>query len=168
MAIWKLAEQGPLSMTVMEITEQEGKFGVQYAVDGATADGEEVRLYVSIKGLTSQLARLKLDTESAIGQALYFEQVMKDGTRYTNISRGTGGPSKAAPARTASSATAAGTTVAAVATRPKMTVAEAAKLYGECVDAAMMTLGNKLQEAEVPFDGKDIAAAAATLYISLK
>jgi hypothetical protein len=102
MAIWKLAEHGPVSITVAEITEMTGgKFpnNPQVAVDGVTEDGEEVRLYVGSKGLKQQLERLKLDVDSAIGQQLYFEQVVKDGTKYTNISRGTGGPAKvAAPA----------------------------------------------------------------------
>ena len=167
MAIWKLAEQGPVALTVTKITEMTGgKFpnNPQMAVDGVTVDGEEIRLYVGAKGLEQQLERLKLGPDRAVGQQLYFEQVMKDGTRYTNISRGTGSPKAAAP----SAAKAASPAAAPVAARPKMTVAEAAKLYGECVDAAMMTLGAKLEQAEVPFDGKDIAAAAATLYISLK
>lgn len=162
MAIWKLAEHGPVSITVTEISEQEGKFGPQFAVDGVTEDGEEVRLFVSTKALTSQLGRLKLDVDTALGQQLYFEQVSKDGTKYTNISRGTGGPAKAAGAPS-------GAKPAAAPARPaRLTPAEAAKVYAECVDLAMATLGARLEQAEVPFDGAVIQSAAATLFIACK
>lgn len=166
MAIWKLAEHGPVAITVTEISEQEGKFGPQFAVDGvvsdATADNEEVRLFVSTKALVQQLGRLKLDVDSAIGQQLYFEQVSKDGTKYTNISRGTGGPAKAAGAPSGAKP------AAAPAAPARMTPAEAAKVYAECVDLAMATLGARLEQAEVPFDGAVIQSAAATLFIACK
>lgn len=165
MAIWKLAEHGPVSITVTEISEQEGKYGPQFAVDGVTEDGEEVRLFVSTKALTSQLGRLKLDVDTALGQQLYFEQVTKDGTRYTNISRGTGGPAKAAGAPSGAKPAAA---PAAPARPARLTPAEAAKMYAECVDLAMATLGARLEQAEVPFDGAVIQSAAATLFIACK
>ena len=165
MAIWKLAEHGPVAITVTEITEQEGKFGPQFAVDGVTEDGEEARLFVSTKALTSQLGRLKLDVDSALGQQLYFEQVSKDGTKYTNISRGTGGPTKAAGAPSGAKPAAA---PAAPARPARLTPAEAAKVYAECVDLAMATLGARLEQAEVPFDGAVIQSAAATLFIACK
>jgi hypothetical protein len=165
MAIWKLAEHGPVAITVTEISEQEGKFGPQFAVDGVTEDGEEARLFVSTKALTSQLGRLKLDVDTALGQQLYFEQVSKDGTKYTNISRGTGGPAKAAGAPSGAKPAAAPAAPARVA---RMTPAEAAKVYAECVDLAMATLGARLEQAEVPFDGAVIQAAAATLFIACK
>ncbi len=167
MAIWKLAEHGPVAITVTEISESEGKFGPQFAVDGVTADGEEARLFVSTKALTSQLGRLKLDVDTALGQQLYFEQVVKDGTKYTNISRGTGGPAKvAAPAGAKPAAAAAAP--AAPARAARLTPAEAAKVYAECVDLAMATLGARLEQAEVPFDGAVIQSAAATLFIACK
>jgi hypothetical protein len=165
MAIWKLAEHGPVAITVTEISEQEGKFGPQFAVDGVTEDGEEARLFVSTKALTSQLGRLKLDVDSALGQQLYFEQVSKDGTKYTNISRGTGGPTKAAGAPSGAKPAAA---PAAPARPARLTPAEAAKVYAECVDLAMATLGARLEQAEVPFDGAVIQSAAATLFIACK
>jgi hypothetical protein len=165
MAIWKLAEHGPVSITVTEISEQEGKFGPQFAVDGVTEDGEEARLFVSTKALTSQLGRLKLDVDTALGQQLYFEQVSKDGTKYTNISRGTGGPAKAAGAPSGAKPAAAPAAPARVA---RMTPAEAAKVYAECVNLAMATLGARLEQAEVPFDGAVIQSAAATLFIACK
>ena len=172
MAIWKLAEHGPVSITVTEISEQEGKFGPQFAVDGvvsdATADNEEVRLFVSTKALVQQLGRLKLDVDSAIGQQLYFEQVSKDGTKYTNISRGTGGPAKAAGAPSGAKPAAASAAPAAPARVARLTPAEAAKVYAECVDLAMATLGARLEQAEVPFDGAVIQSAAATLFIACK
>jgi len=165
MAIWKLAEHGPVAITVTEISEQEGKFGPQFAVDGVTEDGEEARLFVSTKALVQQLGRLKLDVDSALGQQLYFEQVSKDGTKYTNISRGTGGPAKAAGAPSGAKPAAAPAAPARVA---RMTPAEAAKVYAECVDLAMATLGARLEQAEVPFDGAVIQSAAATLFIACK
>jgi len=169
MAIWKLAEHGPVAITVTEISEQEGKFGPQFAVDGvvsdATADNEEVRLFVSTKALVQQLGRLKLDVDTALGQQLYFEQVSKDGTKYTNISRGTGGPARAAGAPSGAKPAAAPAAPARVA---RMTPAEAAKVYEECVNWAMATLGARLEQAEVPFDGAVIQAAAATLFIACK
>jgi hypothetical protein len=169
MAIWKLAEHGPVAITVTEISESEGKFGPQFAVDGVTADGEEVRLYVTSKGLKQQLERLKLDVDSAIGQQLYFEQVVKDGTKYTNISRGTGGPAKVtAPGASPAGAKPAAAAPAAPARAARLTPAEAAKVYAECVDLAMATLGARLEAAEVPFDGATIQAAAATLFIACK
>jgi hypothetical protein len=166
MAIWKLAEHGPVSITVTEITEQEGKFGPQFAVDGVTADGEGARLFVSTKALVQQLGRLKLDVDTALGQQLYFEQVSKDGTKYTNISRGTGGPAKAAaPAGAKAAAPAA---AAAPARSARMTPAEAAKVYEECVNWAIATLGARLEQAEIPLDGAVIQSAAATLFIACK
>jgi hypothetical protein len=165
MAIWKLAEHGPVAITVTEISEQEGKFGPQFAVDGVTEDGEEARLFVSTKALVQQLGRLKLDVDSALGQQLYFEQVSKDGTKYTNISRGTGGPTKAAGAPSGAKPAAAPAAPARVA---RLTPAEAAKVYAECVDLAMATLGARLEQAEVPFDGAVIQSAAATLFIACK
>jgi hypothetical protein len=165
MAIWKLAEHGPVAITVTEISESEGKFGPQFAVDGVTADGEEARLFVSTKALVQQLGRLKLDVDSALGQQLYFEQVSKDGTKYTNISRGTGGPAKAAGAPSGAKPAAA---PAAPARPARLTPAEAAKVYAECVDLAMATLGARLEQAEVPFDGAVIQSAAATLFIACK
>lgn len=172
MAIWKLAEHGPVSITVAEITEMTGgKFpnNPQVAVDGVTEDGEEVRLYVGSKGLKQQLERLKLDVDSAIGQQLYFEQVVKDGTKYTNISRGTGGPAKvAAPSASPAGAKPAAAAPAAPARAARLTPAEAAKVYAECVDLAMATLGARLEQAEVPFDGAVIQSAAATLFIACK
>lgn len=168
MAIWKLAEHGPVSITVTEITEQEGKFGPQFAVDGVTEDGEEARLFVSTKALVQQLGRLKLDVDTALGQQLYFEQVSKDGTKYTNISRGTGGPAKAAGAPSGAKPAAASAAPAAPARPARLTPAEAAKVYAECVDLAMATLGARLEQAEVPFDGAVIQSAAATLFIACK
>jgi hypothetical protein len=134
-------------------------------VDGVTEDGEEARLFVSTKALVQQLGRLKLDVDTALGQQLYFEQVSKDGTKYTNISRGTGGPAKAAGAPSGAKPAAAPAAPARVA---RMTPAEAAKVYAECVDLAMATLGARLEQAEVPFDGAVIQSAAATLVIACK
>jgi hypothetical protein len=169
MAIWKLAEHGPVAITVTEITEQEGKFGPQFAVDGVTEDGEEARLFVSTKALVQQLGRLKLDVDTALGQQLYFEQVSKDGTKYTNISRGTGGPAKvAAPGASPAGAKPAAAAPAAPARAARLTPAEAAKVYAECVDLAMATLGARLEANEVPFDGAVIQSAAATLFIACK
>jgi hypothetical protein len=50
----------------------------------------------------------------------------------------------------------------------RLTPAEAAKVYAECVDLAMATLGARLEANEVPFDGAVIQSAAATLFIACK
>lgn len=150
MAIHKLAT-GPITMTVVAVDETEGNFGPQVQFTGD--DGTTV--YVSLSSATSQLDRNKLNFETAIGQRLHFEQIKKDGKTFTNINRvpaGVGAPAAAAaaPARPAT---------------PALSMSELTALYAQCVDAAMATIGVKLESAGVPFDGAVIQSAAATLFI---
>jgi hypothetical protein len=150
MAIHKLAT-GPITMTVVAVDETEGNFGPQVQFTGD--DGTTV--YVSLSSATSQLDRNKLNFETAIGQRLHFEQIKKDGKTFTNINRvpaGVGAPAAAAvaPARAAA---------------PVLSIPELTALYAQCVDAAMVTIGVKLESAGVPFDGAVIQSAAATLFI---
>jgi hypothetical protein len=152
MAIHKLA-MGPITLNVVALDQAEGNFGPQICFTGD--DGTQV--YVSLSSATSQLDRNKLTFETAVGQRLHFEQIKKDGKTFTNINRAgtasvaTGTAPVAAPALKAAS--------------PAMSVSELAAIYVQCVDAAMMTIGAKLEETGVPFDGAVIQSAAATLFI---
>jgi hypothetical protein len=151
MAIHKLAT-GPITMTVVAVDETEGNFGPQVQFTGD--DGTTV--YVSLSSATSQLDRNKLNFETAVGQRLHFEQIKKDGKTFTNINRvpaGVGAPATAAAAAPARPAA------------PALSMPELAALYGQCVDAAVATIGVKLEAAGVPFDGAVIQSAAATLFI---
>jgi len=149
MAIHKLA-MGPIMLNVVAIDQTEGNFGPQVCFTGDTG----TVVYVSLTSATSQLDRLKLDFETAIGQRLHFEQIKKDGKTFTNINR--------AGAATAGEAAAAAPARAAA---PAMSMAEISAVYAQCVDAAMATIGVKLENAGVPFDGAVIQSAAATLFI---
>jgi hypothetical protein len=152
MAIHKLAD-GPLTMVVEATEETEGKFGPQVAFKNA-----DYLLFISKKSADSQLKRLGLDVASAVGQTLHFEQVKKDGTTYTNISLASAGSATGPAAPSAPAA-------AAAAAAPKLTVADAAKVYADCFEQAMAIVGVKCEAAEVPFSGTDLVAAAATLFI---
>ena len=164
MAIHKLAD-GPITLVVTDMTEQEGKFGAQMAIDGADADGQEVRVYVSIKTWEQQSKRLKLDATTAIGQTLHLEQVKKDGTTYTNINRATAGSPTVAGVQAEKA-------VAAQAAKPapiaRMTVDEAAELYGKCVDAAIAKFWAPLAQENVTVSAEAIQSAAATIFIAVK
>jgi hypothetical protein len=107
-----------------------------------------------------QLARLNLTLETVIGQTIHLEQVKKDGRTYTNMSLANGDSPVAAP-----KAAAAGTAAAAAPQKAPIDLPALTALYGECVDAAMATLGVKLESAGVPFDGATIQSAAATIFI---
>lgn len=157
MPIHKLAD-GPLVMTVAAV--QGGlpsKFNpetTQVRLSGT--DGVDV--YLNEVTAEKQLARIALDFDTVVGQTLHIEQVKKNGTTFTNINRATAGttatPSAnpAAPAATASG---------------RLTLAEVAAMYGECVTYAMATLGVKCEEASIPVDASAIQAAAATLLIQM-
>ena len=164
MAIHKLAD-GPITLVVTDMTEQEGKFGAQMAIDGADADGQEVRVYVSLKTWEQQSKRLKLDATTAIGQTLHLEQVKKDGTTYTNINRATAGSPTVAGVQAEKA-------VAAQAAKPapiaRMTVDEAAELYGKCVDAAIAKFWAPLTAENVTVSAEAIQSAAATIFIAVK
>lgn len=164
MAIHKLAD-GPITLVVVDVTEQEGKFGAQMAIDGADADGQEVRVYVSAKTWEQQSKRLKLDAATVIGQTLHIEQVKKDGTTYTNINRAAAGSPTVAGVQAEKA-------VAAQAAKPapiaRMTVDEAAELYGKCVDAAIAKFWAPLAQENVTVSAEAIQSAAATIFIAVK
>jgi hypothetical protein len=156
MAIHKLATDGPLTMFVEQVEESEGKFGPQVVFKNS-----EVMVFISEKSASSQLQRMGLDYETAVGQTLYFEQIKKDGKTFTNIALGnpSGAPSAAPKAAAVPSAAAPSAPIA------KLTVADAAKVYADCFENAMAIVGAKCEAAEVPFSGADLVAAAATLFI---
>lgn len=164
MAIHKLAD-GPITLVVTDLTEQEGKFGAQMAIDGADADGQEVRVYVSLKTWEQQSKRLKLDATTAIGQTLHLEQVKKDGTTYTNINRATAGSPTVAGVQAEKAQAAQAAKPAPIA---RMTVDEAAELYGKCVDAAIAKFWAPLAQENVTVSAEAIQSAAATIFIAVK
>jgi hypothetical protein len=154
MPIHKLAE-GPITITVTATETVQGNYGEQVKL--SSTDGIDV--YISSLTAAKQLARLNLDLDTVVGQTLHLEQIKKNGTTYTNISKATAGA--AAPAPRAAAAP------AAVSAAPKMTVSEAAVIYGECVAQAMVTLGARCEDAGIPIDASAIQAAAATLFIKV-
>jgi len=150
--IHKLAN-GPITLSpVTAIESAEGNFGPQMVFKGNADD----LVFISEMSGAKGLARLNLTAETAIGRTLTLEQIKKDGKTFTNIHLGvlvTG----AAPVATA-----------APAARPMaapMDVAALGAIYQQCVDQAMITIGNRLMESGTPFDGAVIQAAAATLFI---
>lgn len=156
MAILKPAE-GPHTMTIAGVEEADGKFGAQWKF---TADNGDL-MFLSEMAAARQIARLGLTMESCVGQTLVFTQTQKDGKTFNNVALAKEG---AAPAPRAAGA------APAAAPRPaaRMTPEEAAATYARCVDLAMGTLGAKLEQAQVPYDGAVIQAAAATLFIACK
>lgn len=154
MAIHKLMD-GPITMTVASIESTEGKFGPQWKFSSDAG----VDVYVNELPASKQLARLNHTTESIVGQTIHMEQVKKNGTTFTNITLASAGAtSSAAPRPVAGQAMMAPSA-------PKMTLAELATLYGECVSYAMVTLGAKCEEAGLTIDAAAIQSAAATLFI---
>lgn len=153
MAIHKLAN-GPITLRISGIESVEGNFGAQTKFSGTDLDGEPTDVYVSEMTAMRQLARLNLTPETAAGQTVRLEQVKKDGKTYTNIDISDG----SAPAKSAAPAV-----VAAPA--KKVELPELVTLYGQCVKAALETLGVACENAGVPFDASAIQAAAATLFI---
>lgn len=137
---------GPITLTVTAISPSQGNFGPQFCFYGE--DGMDV--YISEKSTLSQLERIGLNIETAVGNTLYFEQIKKDGKTFTNIARvGAASAAAAAPAQA----------------KAPVDLPALAVLYSECVSIAMATLGMKCEEAGVPFDASAIQAAAATIFI---
>lgn len=150
MPIMKLEEGAPVTITIASTEPSLGKFGPQWLFIGV----DDSRLYVSEQSTLRGLERLGLDTESCVGETIRFSRVIKNGTKFTNLDRAVAGEAAApAAARPAPAA------------RVQRSVAELGVLYAECVDAAMMSLGVKLEAAEIPFDAIAIQAAAATIFI---
>lgn len=151
MAIHKLAD-GPITLTVVGVSQVEGNYGPQLRLSGE--DGTDV--YVNELPAQKQLARLNLTAETVVGRTIHLEQVKKNGTTFTNMSLAAAGAATGATAPRPA---------APVAMAPKMTVPEIAALYGQCVDAAIATLGAKLEEATIPVTAEALQAAAATMFI---
>jgi hypothetical protein len=150
MPIMKLEEGAPVTITIASTEPSLGKFGPQWLFIGV----DDSRLYVSEQSTLRGLERLGLDTESCVGETIRFSRVIKNGTKFTNLDRATAGEAAAPVAARP-----------APAARVQRSVAELGVLYAECVDAAMMSLGVKLEAAEIPFDAIAIQAAAATIFI---
>ena len=149
MPIHKLAN-GPITLSpVTAVESAEGNFGPQMIFKGNADD----IVYISELSGAKGLARLNLTPESAVGETLTLEQIKKDGKTFTNIHLG----GNASPAATAAPR--------AVAPAAPVDVPALGALYSQCVDQAMATIGNKLEQAGVPFDGAVIQAAAATIFI---
>lgn len=163
--IHKLAN-GPVTLTIASITEVESQFddsGSQYKVTGTTDTDPDAVLFVNPMTMARQLARLNLTLETAIGRTIRFSQVKKDGRTYTNLDLvGAGG---VAPASAPAAGTGAGQPIAPRA--QKLDVPAAAALYAQCVDAAIATLGTKLEAAGVPVSDMALQAAAATMFIAV-
>lgn len=159
MPIMKLAE-GPVTMTIVEPVERtEGQFGAQWKFVG---DGDRI-VFVSDMTGARQLARLNLTPESAVGVALTFTQVKKDGKTFNNIERAGGSvPVTATPGAPVARPVAAAPVPVAAA---KVTPADVREVYAECVRVAMETLGAMCVNEGIPLDASAIQAAAATLFI---
>jgi len=157
MAIHKLAT-GPITLTPTAVDVLPSNFDPEQMQVAFTDAAADVRVYVNELTAMKQLARLNLTLETVIGQTIHLEQVKKDGRTYTNMSLVNGDSPKAAPKAAAAAA-------AAAPQKAPIDLPALTALYGECVDAAMATLGVKLESAGVPFDGATIQSAAATLFI---
>lgn len=152
MPIHKLAN-GPITLSpVTAVESAEGNFGPQMVFKGNADDIVFISELSGAKGL----ARLNLTAETAIGETLTLEQIKKDGKTFTNIHKGA---NAAGAANTVTVATRAAAPAAPV------DVPSLGALYAQCVDQAMQTIGMKLEQAGVPFDGAVIQAAAATIFI---
>lgn len=156
MPIHKLAE-GPVVLTVTQVAlGLPSKFNPEQTQAKLT-DENGFDLYLNEATALRQLQRIGLNFETVIGQTLHVEQVKKNGTTYTNISKAAAGAvaprvegAAAAPVATAS---------------PKLSVGELGALYAACLDQAIGTLGVKCEEAGIPIDASAIQAAAATIFI---
>ena len=147
--IHKLSE-GPLTLTVVGVEQVQGKFGAQVLFHGE--DGTDV--YLSEMAAVKQLGRLNLDLDSVVGQTLYLEQIKKNGTTYTNVSKVNAG---AAPAARAA---------APQAQAPaRMNLDEIAALYGQCVSHALDQLYRQCEDQGIGVNAEAIQAAAATMFI---
>lgn len=166
MAIHKLAD-GPITLTITDAVLVDSKFNnPQYQITGWDANGEDTRIFVSQKAFEQQLGRLKLTPDAAVGETLHFEQVKKDGTTYTNINKAKAGTPTVAGVQAERAQTAAAKPAPAPIAR--MTVAEAAELYGQCVDAAIAKFWAPLTAENVAVSAEAIQSAAATIFIAVK
>ncbi len=153
-------KDGPITLTVADIAQVEGNFGVQYKI--TSTDGTDV--YVNVAPFDRQLTRLSLDVDTLVGQTIRMEQVQKNGTTFTNVSLARAGEATGVSAPSASAAPRAAASPAA----PKMTVGEASALYKEALMGVYATLGDACAELGVPVTADALQAAAATVFIAAK
>ncbi len=158
MPMHKLSE-GPITLTVAELNQVEGKFGVQYRV--TSVDGTDV--YVNMAPFERQLGRLSLDVNSVIGKTIRMEHVEKNGTTFTNIALAPAGSPEGVSAPRAGAAPAHAPAMHA----PTMTPAEAGALYAECVEQAMVAFGARMEAAGYGVTDVAVQAAAATIFIKI-
>lgn len=156
MPMHKLAD-GPITFTVANVDQVEGKFGMQYKL---TSD-EGVDVYCNVASLDRQLARLSLEAATVVGKTIRMEQVQKNGTTFTNVSLARAGEAASAPATASSSPR-----TAAAPAAPKLTVSEASALYREALMGVYQTLGDACAELGVPVTADALQAAAATVFIA--
>jgi len=150
-------KDGPITLTVADISQVEGNFGVQYKI--ASDDGTDV--YVNVAPFDRQLGRLSLDVETLVGKTIRMEQVQKNGTTFTNVSLARAGGPASAPAAASSAPR-----TAAAPAAPKLTVSEASALYREALMGVYQTLGDACAELGVPVTADALQAAAATVFIA--
>jgi hypothetical protein len=150
-------KDSPITLTVADIAQVEGNFGVQYKI--TSDDGTDV--YVNVAPFDRQLGRLSLDVETLIGKTIRMEQVQKNGTTFTNVSLARAGGTASAPAAASSAPRAAAAPAA-----PKLTVSEASALYREALMGVYQTLGDACAELGVPVTADALQAAAATVFIA--
>jgi hypothetical protein len=153
-------KDGPITLTVADISPVEGNFGAQYKI---TSD-EGVDVYVNIAPFDRQLGRLSLDVESIVGQTIHMEQVQKNGTTFTNVSLARpGAPTGVQAPRQAPNAAA---PAAAYAPAPKLSVTEAAALYTEALMRVAPSLNEACGEYGIPLTADALHSAAATVVIA--
>jgi hypothetical protein len=158
MATHQLDVDNPCVMTVASVEFVQSKnpeFSDRYLFHGT--DGTD--LYISENSTEAQLKRLNLDTDTVVGKTIRVERVKKAGKSFTNI--------YLVPASAAAGGSAPASAPFAPSRAPSMTVAEAAAVYGECVDKALATLGAKCEAADIGITIEAIQSAAATLFIKV-
>lgn len=160
MPMHKLAD-GPITFTVANVDQVEGKFGMQYKL---TSD-EGVDVYCNVASLDRQLTRLSLDAVTVVGKTIRMEQVQKNGTTFTNVALARAGEATGVSAPRVSGDF---QQKAALPAAPKMTVSEAAALYKEALMGVYQTLGDACAELGVPVTADALQAAAATVFIAAK
>lgn len=159
MPMHKLAD-GPITFTVADVAQVEGKFGMQYKL--TSTDGVDV--YVNVASFERQLERLKLDPSELAGETLRMEQVQKNGTTFTNVYKAN--PADVGVSAPASAGGAAAPRTASSSPAKALTVGEAASLYKEAVMATYGTLAGACEELGVPVTADALQAAAATVFIA--
>jgi hypothetical protein len=145
-AIHRIKEMGPITLTIISVRDVEGKFGPQMCFEG---EGD-IAVFMSKPAGERQLTRLGLTPETAVGKSIHFTQTEKNGTTFTNLALVA--PGAAAPTPK---------------TVNRMSASEAGALYGECLDQAIAVFGVKCEELGIAIDAQSLHSVAATLFITL-